>query len=398
MSMSGIDLRPGLRKRSKSRSLGERVEVGDPQHVGDDRAGRRAAPRPDRDAVLLRVADEVPDDQEVGGEPHLLDHPELELHPLDRLGRRRVAVARPQSLGREPPQHRLRLGAVLGRVARQQQLAQLDVQLAAFLDLQRRRDRLRPLGEGGRHLFVALQIELVGVEAHLRRLERRFGLHAEQRCVVVEVLAPQVVDVGGADQRPVQLTGEADDPPVGLLLLLDAVLLQLEIDLLGAEGLDQVVEVGARVALALFDQAAAEARLQAAGEHDHPLGVGGEHLHVDVGLAARETLQEAGRGELDQVGEAGVALGQQGDVVALVLRLLLDRRDVVDQVGLEPGDRLDPVLLAGLVEVDGAVHHAVVGQPESRLPELRRPRRHGVDLAGAVEQRVLAVGVKVDCR
>ena len=69
---------------------------------------------------------------------------------------------------------------------------------------------------------------------------------------------------------------------------------------------------------------------------------------------------------------------------------------IVDEVGLEPDDRFDPVLLAGLVEVDGAVHHAVVGEPEGGLPELRGPRRHRVDLAGAVEQRVLAVGVEMD--
>ena len=162
-------------------------------------------------------------------------------------------------------------------------------------------------------------------------------------------------------------------PSVGLVLLVDPVLLDLEVDLLGAEGLDQVVEVGAGVVVALFDQAAAEARLQAAGEDDHALGVRGEQLHVDVRLAAREALEEAGRGELDQVGEAGVALGQQGQVVALVADLLLDRLAVVDEVGLEADDRLDPVLAAGLVEVDGAVHHAVVG--EARGPAARAPPR-----------------------
>ena len=119
--------------------------------------------------------------------------------------------------------------------------------------------------------------------------------------MVVEVLAAQVVDVGGADQRAPELAGEADDALVGLVLLGDPVLLDLEVDLLGAEGLDQVVEVGAGVVVALLDQAAAEARLQAAGEDDHPLGVGREQVHVDVGLAAREALEEAGRGELDEV-------------------------------------------------------------------------------------------------
>jgi hypothetical protein len=36
-------------------------------------------------------------------------------------------------------------------VARQQQLAELDLDLAALGDLQRRRHRLRPLGEGLGH-------------------------------------------------------------------------------------------------------------------------------------------------------------------------------------------------------------------------------------------------------
>ena len=104
--------------------------------------------------------------------------------------------------------------------------------------------------------------------------------------MVVEVLAPQVVDVGGADQRPAELAGEPDDSLVRLVLLGDPVLLHLEVDLVGPEGLDQIVEVGAGVVGALFDQTTAETGLQAAGEDDHALGVGGEQLHVDVGLAA----------------------------------------------------------------------------------------------------------------
>ena len=56
----------------------ERIEVGDAQRVRDERAGARAAARPDRDAVLLRPVDEVPDDEEVAREPHLLDDAELD--------------------------------------------------------------------------------------------------------------------------------------------------------------------------------------------------------------------------------------------------------------------------------------------------------------------------------
>ncbi len=79
-------------------------------------------------------------------------------------------------------------------------------------------------------------------------------------------------------------------------------------------------------------------------------------------------------------------------------------RVVVDQVGLHPDDRLDPGLLARLVVVDSTVHGAVIGEAEGRHAELRGPFRHGIDgalrgllldLAVAVEQRILAVDVQM---
>jgi hypothetical protein len=44
----------------------------------------------------------------------------------------------------------------------------------------------------------------------------------------------------------------------------------------------------------------------------------------------------------------------------------------------------------------GAVHDAVVRQAERRHVELRGAGGEAIDLAGAVEQRVLAVNVQVD--
>jgi hypothetical protein len=80
----------------------------------------------------------------------------------------------------------------------------------------------------------------------------------------------------------------------------------------------------------------------------------------------------------------------------VALDALLGATAIVHQVGLEADDRLDSARLAGLVVLDGAVHHAVVREPERRHLQLRGSRRHAVDLAGAIEQRVLAVDVQVD--
>jgi len=90
--------------------------------------------------------------------------------------------------------------------------------------------------------------------------------------------------------------------------------------------------------------------------------------------------------------------GQQGQVVALVANAVPDRRAVVDQIGLEADDWLDVVRPAGLVEVDRAVHHPVVGEAEGGHAELGRPLHHRVDLAGPVEQRILAVDMQMDRR
>jgi hypothetical protein len=77
--------------------------------------------------------------------------------------------------------------------------------------------------------------------------------------VVVVVLAPQVVDVAGADQRPPDVAGDADDALVGLLLVGQPVLLELEEDVVAAEDLQQVVGVRTGVAVAPGDEALAEA-------------------------------------------------------------------------------------------------------------------------------------------
>ena len=57
--------------------MDERVQVGDAQRVGDDRACRGASAGADRHAVVLRPHDEVRHHQEVGGEAHLADDLDL---------------------------------------------------------------------------------------------------------------------------------------------------------------------------------------------------------------------------------------------------------------------------------------------------------------------------------
>ena len=67
----------GIEEALEQQAPAQRIEVGDLERPGDQRARARAAARPDRNVVVLGPLDEVGDDQEVAGEAHLLDHVEL---------------------------------------------------------------------------------------------------------------------------------------------------------------------------------------------------------------------------------------------------------------------------------------------------------------------------------
>ena len=82
--------------------------------------------------------------------------------------------------------------------------------------------------------------------------------------MVVVVLAAQVVDVPGHGGQP---CGDLDDADVGALLLGYAVLLHLEVDVVGAEHLHQGIGMGARLGGRSVDEPATR---QAAGEGDDP--------------------------------------------------------------------------------------------------------------------------------
>ena len=90
----------GVEEPFEDQPVRDRVEVGDAHRVGDQRAGRRATARADRDALALGPLDEVGDHQEVGREAHLDDDAELVLGLLagaPRGCRRGTAGAGPRT-------------------------------------------------------------------------------------------------------------------------------------------------------------------------------------------------------------------------------------------------------------------------------------------------------------
>ena len=72
----------GIEEALEQEPEADGVEIGDGERVGDQRAGARAAARPDGDAFGLGPLDEVGDDQEIALVVHAGDDIELEGEPL----------------------------------------------------------------------------------------------------------------------------------------------------------------------------------------------------------------------------------------------------------------------------------------------------------------------------
>ena len=221
--------------------------------------------------------------------------------------------------------------------------------------------------------------------------ERVPGLDAEKRLVRARVFVPEVVDVAGGDERQAGRPRDLREGGVDPLLHLEAGVLDLQVDGLAPEDVDEARHLRLGLgSLPVLERLGDPAR-EAAGESDDPLPVRREQVPVDARLVV-VALEEAGRGELDQVRVALVGLGQQRQVrVALPLR-----QPVVGDVDLAAEQRLDALLARLAVELDRAGEAPVVRERHRRHLQLGRPSGQLGDPAGPVEDRVLRVDVEVD--
>ena len=136
-----VDVRHGapfrVQETLEQQVVPDRVEVGDAQGVGHQAAGRRAASRTHRDALVLGVVDEVRDDEEVTGELHALDDVQLVVEPcpvgvaVDLAG---VLEAVLEPLAGARVQVVVKALGVGGLVVREVVLAELDFHVTAFRD------------------------------------------------------------------------------------------------------------------------------------------------------------------------------------------------------------------------------------------------------------------------
>ena len=111
--------------------------------------------------------------------------------------------------------------------------------------------------------------------------------------MVAVILMAKVVNVTGTDERSAHLTSDPHDPLVGAVLRSDAVVLNFEIDVLGAKRTDELVDVSAGLVLAPVGKPARKARCEAARQCNQALTVAVDLGHVNGRLAALEPFEEA---------------------------------------------------------------------------------------------------------
>ena len=164
----------GIEEALENQVVVERIDVGDSEGPGGKAAGGRAAARSDRNALLARVADEIPHDHEVPGIPHLLDHRDLVREPLvvlrERVPQLPFRIELPetlQALRVALPDDVLEViverEALGDRELRQVILAGRDRHVAALGDEQRVLHRVGIIAEHFRHLRGGLEEELIAV-------------------------------------------------------------------------------------------------------------------------------------------------------------------------------------------------------------------------------------------
>jgi len=405
----GVDVGHALAVRIEEafeeQAVSDRVDLGDPDGVGHQAARRGSAPGTHRNISAFRVVDEVRDDEEVSGEAHGLDDVKLPGQALlVRLPQRRVPVL--QDLRHEPlepgPGHFLEVLVQRLPLAdlevRQVNLLKIEGEVALLGDHHRVRDGLGAVRKELLHFVGRLEIEGVRGKTHAAGILHGLArLDAQQDLVGLVVGALEVVAVVGRHERDGQFLRDGHQLFVHDRLLGNPVLHHLQVVIALAEDVPVLLCGGPRPLQVTLEDPVGDLAVQTGARGDEPLAVRGQQLLVDSRTVVK-AFQKSRRGELHQVPVALEVLDQDDEMAGRLSRAL---RGLVEpalrgHVELAADDGLDPRLVGLLVEVDGTVHVAVVGDGHGGHPEFLGLFEEVAEADGAVQEAVLGVEVEMD--
>ncbi len=389
----------GVQEALEQQVVLQRVQSGDEQRIGHQRAGTRAAPRAHRTAVGQRPLDEVADDQEVAREAHLQDGHDLELQPLGiawplALALACVRIAHLQTLLQPFEGHLaevvLQGQAVGNREVRQLRLAQGQLQVAALRDAQAVGQRRGYIGKQGFDLRLALEV-LLGAEAlDPPRVGQRLTLgNAHPRLVRLVVFGfEELHRVRGHHRQPQCRRLRHRAPHMGLVAG-QAGALQLDVEA-SRKALRQALRHRLRTRRIARQQRHADHAAVGTGQRNQALVQLLQPGPLDPGLRALRIARPATGQQLAQVQVALHVLHQQQQPAGL----LVGTEGLHPQIHAE--DRLDALAAAGLVELHRTEQVVQVGDGQRHLAIGTRGLGGSVDAQHAVDHGILAVHAQMD--
>ena len=387
----------GVQETLKEQVVFERVQHGDAQRIGHDAARAAATAGTDHDAVALGVVDKVPHDEEVVHIPHAGNHVQLIGKARGRLTPgviRLIGIARLEALAAQAGEHFQRRFTCFDGKAGQMKLAEFKCHLAARGDLTRLMHGLRTVGKEREHFRLALDIEFLGFHSHARLvLERLARLDAHEHLLGGRVLAVEIVAVVGGYQGNARLPCQRLEAGEHHALLRQAMVHDFHKVIALAEKRLHLKRILFRVLRAALQQQLGQIAAEARRQTDQPLGMLPEQVIVDARLVVK-ALRKPRADELDQVVIAGLVFAQQNHVAVFTRRAVLFKAVGTD-IYLTPDDGGDPLLQTGVIEVDGAVHHAVIGHGGMRKAKLLKALGQGLDAVGPVQEAVFGMQMQM---
>ena len=275
----------------------------------------------------------------------------------------------------------------------------LQVQLAHFGDEEGVVQGFGDFAEEFGHFGAGFQVVALVAHAHPGGVPEGLPrLHAEEDVVIAGVLPSDVVDVVGGHEGDAVFAAEFDELAVEFFEPGDAVVLEFEEEGVGAEDVPIPVDgFDGFPFLALFEEAG-DFRGRAPAGGDEPFRVPGEEFLVHPGLVV-EALELGRGGDFHEVEVARAVARQEEDVVGLCVELGVPILHAAGgQVALHADDGLDAGLCRGPVEVDDAVHDAVVGEGKGGLPQFHGASHQLWDPAQTVKQGIFRMYVQVNER
>ena len=106
------------------------------------------------------------------------------------------------------------------------------------------------------------------------------------------------------------------------------------------------------------------------------------------------TLQMRGRGQLDEISVTGLIFGQQNQMVINVASAaagLLFQSAARRHIDFAANNRLDAFVARGLIKINRAMEHAMIGYCQRRQLQRMRSLHQPIQPAGPVEQRIFCV-------